>query len=75
MDNEELDQFMELQKEYNKTKDPDMKKQIVKELGTKADFLFDIENLSPIKHLWTDRGAKLTCENAGHTYHEVWKRQ
>lgn len=25
-------------------------------------------------HNWTDRGLKLTCENANHPYHEAWKR-
>ena len=33
----------------------------------------DFDNLPSQNHLWTDRGAKMTCENAGHTMHEAWK--
>lgn len=40
-----------------------------------AQFVIDLDKLTPITHRWVDRGAKLTCENAGHPYHEAWKRQ
>lgn len=36
---------------------------------------FDMNDMKPIKHIWIDRGAKLTCEKAGHAYHEAWKRK
>lgn len=46
----------------------------VKDLMDKTnDFVLEMDNLQPIKHNWTDRGLKYTCENAGHTYHEAWK--
>ena len=35
----------------------------------------ELDNLPKQDHLWTDRGLKYTCENAGHPYHEAWKRR
>ena len=35
----------------------------------------ELDNLPKQDHLWTDRGLKYTCENAGHQYHEAWKRR
>lgn len=40
-----------------------------------GDIIAELDKLQPQIHNWTDRGAKLTCENAGHSYHEVWKRR
>ena len=37
-------------------------------------FQIDIDNLPPIQHAWVDRGMKMTCENAAHPYHEIFKR-
>lgn len=37
------------------------------------EHIADLDNLPAQNHLWTDRGLKYTCENAGHTYHEAWK--
>jgi hypothetical protein len=36
-------------------------------------FQIDIDNLPKVTHHWIDRGMKMTCENAGHPYHEAWK--
>lgn len=35
---------------------------------------FDLNSVQPVQHVWVDRGLKLSCENAGHAHHEVWKR-
>lgn len=40
-----------------------------------SEFLVELDNLKPQKHLWTDRGLKYTCEDAGHPYHEAWKKR
>jgi len=40
-----------------------------------SQFLTDLDNLPKQNHLWTDRGLKYTCENAGHPSHEAWKRR
>lgn len=40
----------------------------------KAEQGFDIENTPPQKHIWVDRGAVMSCENAGHANHRVFKR-
>jgi len=38
-------------------------------------FQIDIDNLPPVKHIWVNRGMKMTCEHAGHSYHEAWFRR
>jgi hypothetical protein len=35
--------------------------------------VIDLDNLPQQKHNWVDRGLKLSCEDAGHPYHQVWK--
>jgi len=37
-------------------------------------FILEMDKLPSQNHLWIDRGAKMTCENAGHQYHEAFKR-
>jgi len=39
----------------------------------KVDGDFDMDNPPQMKHNWIDRGLKLSCEDAGHPQHEVWK--
>jgi len=45
----------------------------IKELMSKYEYMAELDNLPKQKHKWTDRGAKYTCENAGHPWHEAWK--
>lgn len=47
--------------------------QIKQYMSRKSEFMLELDNMKPVKHLWIDRGAKQTCENAGHAYHEAWK--
>jgi|GEM_PF-3057092 len=35
---------------------------------------FDLSSLEPLKHIWVDRGLKLSCEGANHPNHFVMKR-
>jgi hypothetical protein len=49
--------------------------EIRKQMEKSNEAIAELDNLPPQKHLWTDRGEKLTCENAGHSYHEAWKRR
>ena len=51
------------------------RKKIHEELRSKYEYTFDLNNIKPQKHIWIDRGAKLTCERAAHPYHEVWLRR
>jgi hypothetical protein len=44
-------------------------KQYLKE----SEYSLDFDNLPKQAHKWTDRGLKLTCENANHPAHEAWK--
>ena len=49
--------------------------QVVSEMKKMADHTIDLSKLTPQKHIWIPRGMKLTCENAGHPYHEAWVRK
>lgn len=51
------------------------KEEVLDMLKSQAEFVADLDNLTPKQHNWTERGAKATCENAGHPYHEVWFRR
>lgn len=51
------------------------REELVEQERQRNEFLEDLENLVPQKHNWIDRGAKVTCENGGHPYHEAWKRR
>lgn len=44
-------------------------------LENTAEYVFDPENVPVIKHNWVDRGLKMSCEGAGHPYHQSWKRK
>jgi hypothetical protein len=47
----------------------------VEEERQKNEWLLDLDNLPPQPHRWIDRGMKMTCEDAGHPFHEAWKRR
>lgn len=50
-------------------------KEVIEEKEVKEEvnqFQIDIDNLPPISHNWVNRGLKMTCENAGHPYHEAF---
>ena len=64
----------EMHKENVQAEQKGMSYEEVAELMSKRnDFILEMDNLPPQNHIWTDRGLKYTCENAGHTYHEAWK--
>lgn len=44
-------------------------------MSKRNESVVELDNLPKQDHLWTDRGLKYTCENAGHPYHEAWKRR
>lgn len=48
----------------------------IKELMAKqSEFLLELDNLKPQKHLWVDRGEVMSCEHAGHPNHRAFKRR
>lgn len=47
--------------------------QIKDAMESRNRFILEMDKLPSQVHRWTDRGAKMTCENAGHQYHEAWK--
>ncbi len=49
--------------------------EILADMQQKAEHVFDPATAQPIAHNWVDRGMKLSCEGAGHDYHQAWKRQ
>lgn len=48
--------------------------EITKTLQQKSEHVFDPATAAPIKHRWIDRGIKMSCEDAGHPYHQSYKR-
>ena len=50
------------------------REEVVAQMEDKAEYVFDMDNIKPIKHAWIDRGAKMSCEHAGHPNHQAWKR-
>jgi hypothetical protein len=35
---------------------------------------FDMDAMTPQKHIWVDRGVVMSCEFAGHANHRSFKR-
>lgn len=60
-----------LKEEQSKLSTEEVKEAMAKQ----SEFMAELDNLKPQEHIWIDRGAKLTCENAAHPYHEAWKRR
>lgn len=48
--------------------------EIKEAMRSRNQFILEMDNLPSQVHRWIDRGAKMTCENAGHPYHEAFKR-
>jgi hypothetical protein len=48
---------------------------ILETMQAKSEHVFDPATAAPVLHNWIDRGLKYSCENAGHEYHQAWKRQ
>lgn len=63
-------EFKEQIKEEQSNKSAD---QILKDMKRSYEYAVALDDLPTQKHNWTDRGLKLTCEYAGHPYHESWK--
>lgn len=51
--------------------------EVADELATTSEYAEDLDALVEAgrqrKHNWIDRGLKMSCEGAGHPWHEVWK--
>jgi hypothetical protein len=54
--------------------DAPTKEELSEEMRADPEYTIDLDNAPKQNHLWTDRGAKFTCENAGHAWHEYYKR-
>lgn len=61
----------ELKAEQSEMDYDDIKDQMAK----KSDYILELDHIQLQTHHWIDRGAKMTCENAGHPYHEAFKRR
>ena len=48
--------------------------QIKDSMQSRSQFILEMDRLPSQPHRWIDRGIKMTCENAGHRYHEAFKR-
>lgn len=49
--------------------------EITEELKQKVEHVFDPATAPKQGHKFVDRGMKLSCEGAGHPYHQVWKQK
>ena len=49
--------------------------QAAEQFKQNSEHVIDFDSLPKQNHNWIDRGLKFTCENAGHSYHEAWKRR
>ena len=49
--------------------------EIQAQMRKESEFVLELDKLPAQDHLWTNRGAKATCENAGHAMHEFWFRK
>lgn len=49
--------------------------EIQAQMRKESEFVLELDKLPTQDHLWTNRGAKATCENAGHPTHEFWFRK
>jgi hypothetical protein len=59
-----------------KDEQSDMTYEDIKERMAKDnEFITELDNLPSQGHIWIDRGLKYTCENAGHAWHEAYKRR
>lgn len=47
--------------------------EIIDLLKSQKHEVYDPHNIQPIQHRWIDRGLKMSCENAGHPWHESYK--
>lgn len=46
---------------------------VIEMMKARNDFIADMDNLAPQEHRWIDRGLIMSCENAGHPYHQTSK--
>jgi FtsZ-binding cell division protein ZapB len=51
------------------------REQAVEQLQKRSEWLQDLDKLQPQAHAWVDRGLIMSCEGAGHPYHQVSKRR
>lgn len=48
---------------------------IKKQMASNSEFMAELDNLPKQNHIWIDRGLKMTCEDAGHPWHEAYKKR
>ena len=49
--------------------------ELLAEAKRQNDVVFELDKQAKILHNRIDRGLKLSCEDAGHPQHEVWKKR
>jgi len=49
--------------------------ELLEEAKRQNDVVFELDKQAKVLHNWIDRGLKLSCEDAGHPQHEVWKKR
>ncbi len=66
---------MSTEKAKKQEVEPETKEEAIERLKKRSEYLLDMDNMKPQEHRWVDRGAKMSCEGAGHPHHEAFKRR
>lgn len=66
--------YEDYQKELQEEQSPKSHEEILQDMQTSSESVFDPKTAPKQTHIWVDRGLKLSCEGAGHAYHQAWKR-
>ncbi len=51
------------------------KEQVIETLKKEAEYVQDLDNFKPIAHNWIDRGVIMSCEGAGHPFHQTSRKR
>lgn len=49
--------------------------EIAELMRKRSEYIADLDNFTPQKHLWVDRGLVMSCEGADHPPHRAFKRR
>lgn len=49
------------------------REEIAEKMANESEYSIDLNNLPKVEHIWVDRGAVMSCENANHPSHRHFK--
>lgn len=72
---ESLQTYEEYREELKSEQSQKTYEEVRDEMRRESKHIVELDNLPTQKHIWIDRGAVKSCENAGHPYHQVYVKQ